>query len=293
MPTKLPTGSPVLPPDSLFYLLSEIPEEKRESLKAKLATASRQEVLKLYRQNLWKSNRKQVWLLAEELTRRGIPPSFRPSPWVDEEPRIPLEDVFLLDLQWLAHRYPGHRTSFVRWRRLFRPGHFEKTAGFMLVYGRKEPGYYLKGLALAEDQQVECIYLRGAAVRSRMTKIENLTDVALERIKIAHMANRRARAQGEPVATIERRQAIWRCGSMGDWMPTRTAELYEALTGEPITRQLAWNVIEEVWEAFPISKPPAKKRRRTRPKLLTVATPARSKTSRGKRRRKTTTNAAG
>ena len=162
----------------------------------------------------------------------------------------------------------------------------------MLVYGLKEPGYYLKGLGLTEDQQVECIYLRGAAVKARMTKIETLTDEALERIKIAHMVNRRARAQGDPAATIERRQAIWRCGSMADWMPERTAELYEALTGEPIKRQLAAKIIGEVWEAFPLSKPPAKKRRLTRPKQLTGATSAISKTARGKIKRRTTTTAA-
>lgn len=292
MPTKLPTGSPVLPPDSLFYLLSEIPKEKREPLKDRLGTQPRDYLLKLYRRELWRSNRKQVWLLAEELTRRGIPPSFRPSPWVDDEPRIPLEDVLLLDLQWLAHRYPAHRTSFARWRQLFRPAQFDNTAGFMLVYGRMEPGYYLKGLALTEDQQVECIYLRGGAIKSRMTKIEALADEALESIKIAHMANRRARAQGDSTATIERRRAIWRCGSMADWMPKRTAELYEALTGEPIKRQLAAKIISEVWEAFPVSKPHAKKRRRTRPKPLTVVTSARGKTARGKGRQKSTTTFA-
>jgi hypothetical protein len=294
MPSKPPTGSPVLPPDSLFYLLSEIPAEKRELLKEKLAAQPREVVLRRFGEEMWKGNRKQVWLLGEELTRRGIPPVFRRSPWSGSGAAlIPAEDILLLDLYWLAQQYPSHRTAFRRWQRLFKAGHFDKSAGFMLVNGLKEAGYYLKGLALTDDQQTECVLLRGAPVRARMELIARYSTEASERIEAAHMMNTRAWSQGDPRFTVTRRQHIWRCGSMADWQPKRTAELYEALTGETMTRQLAGKVIEEVWDAFPPSKPPVKRRRRTKPKTKATATSAKSQGAKSrKRRRKSTATAS-
>jgi hypothetical protein len=293
MTIKPPTGSPVLPPDSLLYLLSEITTEKRELLKERLAPKSRDAVLQVYGQEMWRGNRKQVWLLGEELTRRGIPPVFRRSPWSASGALcIPEEDILLLDLQWLAARYPDHRTAFKRWQRLFIARHFYQTAGFILVYGLKEPAYYLKGLALSEDQQTECNFLRGAAVRSRMETVARLSTEASDKIEAAHMINTQAWSQGNPKATVARRQHIWRCGSMADWHPTRTAELYEALTGETIKRQLAGKIIGEVWDAFPQSRPPVKRKRRTKAKATTAVTAMRKARTKSKERRRKSTATA-
>ncbi len=276
--------------DFLFYDLSEVPTEKRERLKERLAVQPRDTVLALYGRELWKGNRKQVWLLGEELTRRGIPPAFRRSPLsASGGPLIPEEDIFLLDLQWLAGRYPAHRSLLKYFPRPFTPSRFEAAAMWMLRNGLRQPAFYLKVLALREDQQVECSYLRGEPIRRRMEVVHKLSAEALERLKLANRTNRRARAQ-EAVdwkQTVQRRHDIWLCGSMADWQPKRTAELYEALTGTQITRSLAGKIISEVHRDFPMSKPPARRKRRRKPAKATgVAAMGRaSKIRKGKPRR--------
>lgn len=55
--------------------------------------------------------------------------------------------------------------------------------------------------------------------------------------------------------TINRRLAIWYVGSLVSWRPQRTAELYAAYAGDPMTRQIARNIMEQVWRDVPESRP--------------------------------------
>lgn len=267
-------GEPMVSPDSLLYLLSEISHEKREQIQKRLGVQPREQLVKTFRHYLWGGQRKQAWIIAEEFSRRGIPPAFRPSPFLDGKPRIPKEDVFLHDLQWLAFRYPAHRVFMTRYQTLFDPEQFVRTAKFLLWRGLHKPHFYIKALALTDEQQAECVYLPGADMRRRMQTVENLSTVVFEALQLANRSNPRARAQQETDwrATVQRRHDIWRCGSMADWLPTRTAELYKALTGIEISKALAGKIIEEVHRDYPASKPPATRRRR-RKAMKPVRTP--------------------
>jgi len=259
-------GEPVTSPDSLLDLLSTIPEEKRRAVVEKLASAPREKLEKVYRESVSKRNRKNLWLIAEEFTRRGVPPEFRPSVYLEGKPRIPEDDILLHDLQWLGARYAKHRPLKKKFAGLFSHSRaFDWSARQLMKARLHQPWYYLKLLSLTGDQQIECIYLRGAPIRRRMEVIARLSEDALERLKIANRVNLRARAQtGDWKKTVERRHAVWRCGSMADWQPQRTAELYKALTGENMSRSLAGKLIGEVHRDYPDSKPKRTRTRRTR-----------------------------
>jgi hypothetical protein len=114
---------------------------------------------------------------------------------------------------------------------------------------------------LTPDQQVECLYLKGAAVGKRMNVIDALSTEVLDHLRVAHMARPKARAQRRAPATIERRHLVWRCASMADWYPTRTANLYQALTGNRMTRPMAAKLIDEIRNDHKRARPPRARRR--------------------------------
>jgi hypothetical protein len=263
-PMKATAGFPLLPPDSLIYIIKGIAEAVWQKTSATLAEQPREKIVKMYRDALWQRRRRALWMLGEELCRRGVPPSLRPSVFLGGDPCVPREDVLLLDLQWLCLRYPKHPVLIKRWRGLFEPKNFVWTAATVLNRGLHQPSVYIRLLGLTYDQQVETVYLRGKSVQSRFAVIEGLAEQAKDALKTKHMARPRAREQGNWRAIIDRRFMVWKCGSMADWYPKRTAELFEAASGEAISRQLAHKIIEEVWRDFPISRPEPKRGRRRR-----------------------------
>jgi hypothetical protein len=255
------TPEPIVSSDFLFR--QQI-DAARERLKGELDSADRASLRPLYRHHVWAGRREEAWVLAEHFTRLGVPPCFRPSPYRDGEARIPREDILLHDAQWIVTRYPKHQVFRKRHANLFKSSRFQSAAKYLLWTGLHDPGFYVHALALTPDQQTECVFLRSAPVRDRMAVIDRLKDEALERIRISHMRNARARKQGDPEGTITRRHDIWLCGSMAQWLPTRTAELYKMLRAETITRSLAGKLISEVHDAYPESKPVVKRRRRSK-----------------------------
>lgn len=289
--SALPSGHPILPEDSLLLMLP-VPEPQATEIAKKLALLTREQLDSHYRKHVWAGRRRQAWVIAEEFTRREIPPSFRPSAFLDGQPRLPMEDLFIHDLQWLGHRYPGHRPFLTRYSALFRPAAFLSAARWFMRTGLRTPSYYLKALTLTEDQQTECIYARGVAVRERMAFIDRDSEEVGEILKIANRMNPWARSQ--PAATwkttVKRRHDIWRCGVMAGWRPQRTAQLYTALTGENMSRSLAGKVIEEVHRDHPPSKPKPKRSRMRRPPAPRAARAAppmglSTKVRRGKKRK--------
>jgi hypothetical protein len=85
--------------------------------------------------------------------------------------------------------------------------------------------------------------------------------------------------------TVERRHHVWRCGSMAEWQPKRTAELYTALTGVPTKRPLAGKIIGEVHRDYPDSRP---KRMRARRRRAAPQSPRTARTKASFRSRKRT-----
>lgn len=155
------------------------------------------------------------------------------------------------DLLWLSKRHPQHEPFFERWRGLFdqsNPQAQFATAKWLLSEWRKKghgTDYLLRGLRLTDDQQCELAGLVGKKAESRRSRIERERQTVMQRIESKHL-ERGLQLGSEGLATLRRRYLIWECANVAKWRPQATARYYEALTGQPISRALAFKIMDEL-----------------------------------------------
>lgn len=184
-------------------------------------------------------NETRALIFGYELSRRGIPPCFRGTNLNDGELFGPESgQVFaLLDLQWIAMRYPRHKPHWGRAKGIFFPRNFTNAARFLLWGGRRSPGQIAVALNLTDQQQLECTRVEFTTVSRRRSRLIQRIPFARERItESVRMKDRRSTEEQD--ATIRRRVSLWICAELGDWKPQRTADWYEMKTGESIPRNL-------------------------------------------------------
>lgn len=200
--------------------------------------------------------RLSLWLCNEECTRRGIPPVFRNLPDPSDDDPDQVADMFAIDLQWQMARYPKHILFFKRWASLFKPSRFHSTSDWIGgQYPRRAMYWFCKGLNLSDDQQRELHFIKREGIRKDLNALKAKQEEVRVKLAAAYHARDIRYKTTDNNATINRRAAIWFVGSLAGWKPQRTADLYEAHTGERITRQLAANIIDHVHRDLPESRP--------------------------------------
>jgi hypothetical protein len=208
-----------------------------------------------------KQTRLSLWLFNEECTRRGIPPVFRNLAHPSDDLPEQVADFFAFDLQWLSARYPTHQPLSKQWRGLFKATMFQAAALFVCKgnYPRFDMWWFCQRLSLTGDQQREMHLIKRATYRNEVDRLKaELPDV---RVRLGHAYHARDSRYktSDHAATINRRTNIWFVGSLADWKPQRTANLYEAHTGETISRQQVANVISQIHRDVPEAKPKRKR----------------------------------
>jgi hypothetical protein len=208
-----------------------------------------------------KKTRLSLWLFNEECTRRGIPPAFRNLAHPNDDAPEQIADFFAFDLQWLSARYPKHQPLSRQWRGLFKTTMFQSAALFVCHgnYPSYDMWWFCKRLSLTDQQQREMHFVKRASFRNELEKLK--TELPDVRVRLGHAYHARDSRYktSDHAATIKRRVDVWFVGSLADWKPTRTASLYEAHTGESISRQQVANVIGQIHRDFPESKPKRKR----------------------------------
>jgi hypothetical protein len=209
------------------------------------------------------ATRLELWLVNAEYTQRSIPPVFRRLPHPNDDDPDQIADLFAVDLHWLVARYPQQPLLLTRWKGLFQPTRFHRASDWISTdYPRNAMHWFCKGLGLTDDQHREMHFIKRDGIRKEFDRLTAEREAARINLSTAY----HARAQDvryrtdDHKATISRRLEIWFAGSLANWRPQRTAELYCALTGEPITRQLAAKVIAQVHRDLPESKPRTRRR---------------------------------
>lgn len=199
--------------------------------------------------------RLHLWFFNQECTRRGIPPTLRSLPAMNDDDPECIADCFATDLQWLAARYPHKATFYKKWQGVFKPRSFHSTADWIgSNYPRRDIWWFCKGLSLSDDQQRELAFIKRIALQREFDQLTNEREGVKVRLSAAYHQRDSRYKTDDHEGTINRRLAIWYVGSLVNWRPQRTAELYEAYTGDQMTRQRAANIMEQVWRDLPESR---------------------------------------
>lgn len=201
------------------------------------------------------ATRLQLWLLNQEATRRGIPPVLRRLPAMNDDDPECIADCFAADLQWLAARYPDKVTLYKKWQGIFKQRSFHSTADWISSnYPRRDLWWFCKGLSLTDEQQRELSFIKRIALQREFDQLTNERDTMKVKLSAAYHQRDSRYKTDDHEGTINRRLAIWYVGRLASWRPQRTAELYAAYTGDPMTRQRAANIMEQVWRDAPESR---------------------------------------
>jgi hypothetical protein len=222
---------------------------KIELAASKIANLSREELDKGAMNACLQGNRIALWLFNVEYTCRAIPPIFRKQRL--DFGNILGCDFLWYDLEWLSKKHYGHKPFFKRWGKIFELKNFSHTTAG-LIYSELKPEMWrnVKSLSLKNEWQVELNILKKNEYTkewARLQRVSGVVDVALKARQHSRKVKKHA---DETKRIIQRRNDIWLCASLSERKPQRTANLYEALTGEKITRQVAAKVITQVKEDF-------------------------------------------
>ncbi len=197
--------------------------------------------------------RVEFWLCNCEYTKRGIPPVFRKLPSPNDDDPDQIADLFAVDLEWLTVAYPEQVADYARWRRLWQPGQLHGVSDHIsLHYPRREMWWFVKGLGrLAPEQQKELHFVKKCGFSRYASELMTAAEEARIIIAMKYHARDGRYKTDDPKATIERRFLIWQVGAFCDWKPQPTANLYNALTGDGISRALAAKIIAQVTRDVP------------------------------------------
>lgn len=213
---------------------------------------SREELDLHYRTALKECGKRPWRFLALSLryTELGIPPALRP--WPDDfaglikRGEVPTKALAIADLMWLFTRHPRHRPEVRQWRRLF-DGQARHHDALNIANRFTSSGLLARRLAATSDMRSETLTVRpgGTAwIRPYLAHSARMVE-ALEREQARRNGRQMRQGQHHRQGTHQRRYEVWRCGQACDESPAATARLYTAVTGNPMTRQLAGKLLDE------------------------------------------------
>lgn len=193
-----------------------------------------------------------LWEIHQELDRRDIPPAFRyPRNHDTGQMRF---TTWLADLHWHTRR-ARHGPRFRSWRRLFAPAgeSWHESAKNVFEYGwrrNQNASYYAKGLALTDDHRLDLMTIKTSKQIARQRQLKQSIEV--HRAIASHAIANAGRLSKErrPDQTTRDRYLIWKTYILADQSPTITARMFEAIYGEPMTRQKVQKQIAAVTQAW-------------------------------------------
>lgn len=183
------------------------------------------------------------WACHIDQTRRGVPPALR-LPLYEGGPQLDAV-AFAADVLWFHRRHPGHAASFRGWCRVLRlsPGSAAwcEAVHQLWLFGYrcgKLPFLTAKGLALTDAMRAPLI---SVPTRQQAAERRSLTGTAYIdlSLKLRLHAEKHPDSSGlhSPSAVASRRARLWRTHILAGRSPTATAAVWEALTGQRLSRQ--------------------------------------------------------
>ncbi|GAC1415072.1 MAG: hypothetical protein NVSMB6_17340 [Burkholderiaceae bacterium] len=239
----------------LSQVLQAQPSEKLSEARARVVALDRAVLINKFRDAFDNGKRVVAFILADELTRRGIPPCFWHADLPTSDYGVNQKlDLLLFDLRWLRHWHADHvkQVRYMRYKELFTFSEtkFHRAAEYAF-YGGTRPYWKIVGsLSLNQCQQWDCAWLRSAPIGKRHAAMLALSGQVLTALRADLTTVRRTKAFGDSDAdaTLQRRHALWVCAQMTGDSPTETALRYRQMTGDSITRQTAAKQLEKVRE---------------------------------------------
>lgn len=183
-----------------------------------------------------------LWALHLELERRGIPPCLR----IPGHSLGPQGDYITLvaDLLWFQKRHPAHEAVFRGWRDVLRSEpctsdwHCHVYRQFLFTYPRGLSFLTAKGLGMTLMQRQQLLSVPTSRMCKARATVEGTAFANLvERLYQHAMAHPDLAGKHSPRAVALRRARLYRCHIMSSGSPTLTAECWQRLTGERLSRQ--------------------------------------------------------
>jgi hypothetical protein len=207
-----------------------------------VAELDREGLIERFRDAFANGSRLAAFILAEELTKRGIPPCFRHHHLSSMDHSIHQRfDLLIYDLRWLRRAHHDHAAviRFARCRKVFTgsDASFHDEATFMFHGGTRAPWKIVKSLRLTEDQQAECHWLRSAPVAKRLAGVQAMRERVFRALQadVARVRRTVSFSDADAKATLLRRHRLWLCRSYTTGGPSKIAARYYQLTGEQVT----------------------------------------------------------
>jgi hypothetical protein len=238
----------------LAQCIADADAERCRRIRAALPHRATGKLCTSLRTAFWSGQRVASFLLAEELTARGVPPSLREM----ELDRLHLGlnekfDLFIYDAHWIMRRYPDQVTAvrFVQTERLFKESTFHQAAQFTFYYGQRPPGKIAGGLALTAEQQWECSWLRSKRITKSADAIASARPSVRKKLReTIYAARNKAFSNDDAAASLLRRERLWLCSQMFGDSPTEISRRYEQMTGERIARNVVAKQLQTITNAL-------------------------------------------
>lgn len=251
----LPAASPAAADfEPLAPLLQSIQPEKLDAARLRVAELDRERLIDVYRNAFASGKRLTAFIMADELTKRGIPPCFRLDHGAPPPGKIEQRfDLFVADLRWLRREYPDHAKA-VRYRRsrTMLTGSerlFHAEAEYAFYSGHRPAWKIVASLSLNDIQQWDCVWLRSAPIKRHDAATQLIRERVFKSLHDDLKTVRRTVAftDKDATATLLRRQQLWVCSRMvRDGSPTSIAARFRQMTGEEISRQVAAKQLQKI-----------------------------------------------
>ncbi|RJG02524.1 hypothetical protein [Noviherbaspirillum sedimenti] len=241
----------------LAPLLQSTPTDKVDAFRQRLVNLDRDKLIDLFGRAIASGKRVAAFLIADELTARGIPPAFRHLHAAETSYSLDQRfDLLLADLRWLRRWYPEHVKSirYMRYRELFAfsESAFHRAAEYVFYEGRRPAWKIVASMSLTERQQWDCAWLRSAPIKKHDATTQAAHEQVFSALRDDLHSVRRTKKFTEEAAhtTLVRRHALWLCSRMAGGSPAETAIRYTQLTGIEITRDIAARQLQKVNETL-------------------------------------------
>lgn len=239
---------------SLASLLRATPPIALAEARRRIAKLDRTDIIDRYRAAYAGEKLLATYLMAVELVERGVPPfCWHQNVPTPNDASVGQRRILVLgDLTWLRHWHPDHHKE-VRYQRgkAMLTGSetmFVREAEYAFHDGKRPVWQIVAKLSMSEQQQFEVAYLRSAPVKRKVAAIDAMSKRVLDALRDSLSKTRRVSfGLAEALESAERQHTLWRCSRMvPNGSPTKAAQLYEKMTGIPITRQVAAKQLAKV-----------------------------------------------
>ncbi|MDR3480568.1 MAG: hypothetical protein P4L91_07610 [Burkholderiaceae bacterium] len=238
----------------LAPMLQAIAPAKLAAVRERVAGLDRDQLLNQFRVAFDGRKRLVAFIVADELTARGVPPCFRLSHSAPTDHDINQNfDLFLYDVRWIRCEYLDHKklVRYERYRELFSfsETNFHRAAEYVFWQGHRPSWKIVASLGMTDRQQWDCVRLRSAPVAKRDAVTKSMRREVFEILQADLRRVRRTKTftNDDATATLLRRHDLWVCSRMtASGGAAEVATRYFQLTGKAITRDIAKRQIQIV-----------------------------------------------